>query len=115
MSTEAVSLVERQFDAYNAHDLEAFIACYAEDVQIFRLPVREPALAGRRALAEFYASQRFNLPELRADIVNRIALGNKVIDHEAVRGLSPGETVELVAVYEIAEGLISTVWFHYPK
>lgn len=115
MSMGAVSLVERQLDAYNAHDLVAFIGCYAEDVKIFRLPAKEPAMAGRLALAQFYATQRFNLPELHADIVNRIVLGNKVIDHEAIRGLNPGEVVEVVAVYEIAEGLISTVWFHYPK
>lgn len=114
MSSAEVELVEKQLAAYNAHDLGAFIACYAENVEMFRLPAKEPVLTGQRALTEFYRTQRFNLPELHADIVSRITLGNKIIDHEAIRGLQPGEVVEIVAVYEIRDGLIQTVWFHSP-
>lgn len=114
MSAVEVDVVERQLAAYNAHDLAAFISCYAEAVSIYRLPALEATLTGRHALSEFYRTQRFNLPGLHANIVTRITLGNKVIDHEEIHGLKPNEVVEVVAVYEIRDALIQAVWFHSP-
>ena len=105
----AVDVVQRQLDAYNAHDLAAFVATYAEDIQLWRPPVATPAIVGRSQLAEFYATQRFCLPGLKADLVGRMAVGNKVIDHERISGLSAVAT-EVVAVYEVTEGLIGRVW-----
>ncbi len=60
------------------------VARYSETITIFRMPSTEPIVSGKVALAAFYSMQRFNLPGLRAEIVNRIVLGNKVIDHERV-------------------------------
>lgn len=114
MAETPEQLVQRQLEAYNARDLEAFVATYAEEVKAYRMPSREPSISGRAALAEFYGSQRFNIPELHADIVKRIVLGNKVIDHERVRGIQP-HPVEVVAVYEVSGGLIRTVWFFAPE
>jgi hypothetical protein len=34
----AAGPVQRQLDAYNARDLERFVAEYAEDVRVFRPP-----------------------------------------------------------------------------
>ena len=106
--------VQRQLEAYNAHDLERFVAEYSDDVRLFRLPATEPVLIGKAALAEFYAANRFNLPKLRAEVINRMILGNKVVDHERITGL--GEAVrEAVAVYEVVNGSIRTVWFFGPE
>ena len=107
---DPVDLVQRQLEAYNARDLEAFVATYSETIKVFRMPAAEPAIAGKAQLSEIYATQRFNLPGLRAEIVNRIALGNKVIDHERVWGVH-ARPVEVVAVYEVSGGLIQNVWF----
>ena len=85
MTAEAV--VQRQLDAYNARDLAAFVACYHDDVRVFRPPAPEPAIVGKSALTEFYRTQRFNLPALHAQVVNRIALGSRVIDHERISGV----------------------------
>jgi len=109
----SVEVVQRQLEAYNRHDLEAFVATYGDGVQLFRMPATAPALTGRAQLAEFYAANRFNLPRLHAEVVNRIVLGNKVIDHERITGLQ-AEPVEAVAVYEVADDLIQRVWFFYP-
>ena len=110
MTPEA--LVQAQLDAYNAHDLQAFVACYSDDILVYRPPVAQPALAGKAAFADFYATQRFNLPGLHAQVLNRMVLGNKVIDHERISGLGDAP-LEAAAVYEITCGLISTVWFYY--
>lgn len=112
-SSTAVAVVQRQVEAYNRRDLEAFAATYREDVQIFRMPSTTPVMSGRSALREFYAGQRFNLPALHAEIVQRIVIGNKVIDHERVTGVGP-LPFEAVAVYEVIDGAIATVWFFYP-
>jgi hypothetical protein len=105
-----VEAVQEQLEAYNARDLARFLAVYAEDVTVYRLPAAEPAMRGREQLAAFYASQRFNLPGLHADVMNRMAFGNKVIDHERVRGVR-AEPFEVAAIYEVLDGLIRTAWF----
>jgi hypothetical protein len=105
-----VDAVQRQLDAYNDRDLERFVAEYSDAIQVFRPPSKEPAISGKAALAAYYAANRFNLPGLRADLVNRIVLGNRVIDHERIWGVRD-EPFEVAAVYEVADGKIQTVWF----
>ena len=101
---------QRQLDAYNARDIERFIAEYTEDVAAYRHPNPEPFLAGKAAFAEHYRKNRFVLPELHAELVNRMVLGNKVIDHERVLGIGP-EPMEVAAIYEVTPSGISKVWF----
>ena len=103
--------VQHQLDAYNARDLARFTAAYAEDVLLFRPPAAEPILAGKAAMAAYYATHRFHLPGLHAALVNRMVVGNKVIDHERISGLGDRE-VEAAVVFEVNhEELISKVWF----
>lgn len=108
-----VETVQRQVDAYNRRDLPAFVAAYSDGIRVYRMPIDEPALVGKAAFAEFYRTQRFNLPGLHAEILQRIEMGNKVIDHERISGLGEQPT-EAVAVYEVVDGLIERVWFYYP-
>ena len=108
---DPVSLAQRQLDAYNDRDLDRFLACYSEDIRVYRMPSSEPAIVGKGAFADFYRTKRFNQPALKAELLGRIAFGNKVIDHERITGL--GDTIEAAAVYEANGGLITTVWFYY--
>jgi hypothetical protein len=113
MMKNAVDIVEEQLQAYNARDLDRFAATYADDIRIYRMPATEPAMTGQAQLRETYR-KRFSSPGLHAQIVNRIAIGNKVIDHERVVGIKD-TAIEAVAVYEVAGGLIRAVWFFYPE
>jgi hypothetical protein len=108
----AVDVVQEQLEAYNARDLDRFAATYGEHIRIYRLPATEPAISGQAQLREVYRT-RFASPGLHAEIVARIEIGNKVIDHERVVGIRD-TPVEAVAVYEVVDGLIRTVWFFYP-
>jgi hypothetical protein len=112
MSTpfDPAAFAQRQLDAYNARNLERFVAEYTDDVVVFRLPAVEPIMQGKQNLAEHYAKNRFNLPELHAKLVNRMVFGNKVIDQEYVTGV-PGAPLEVAAIYEVTAGGISKVWF----
>jgi len=105
-------VVQRQLEAYNARDLERFVAAYGDGIRVFRLPSTQPALTGKAAFTEFYRG-RFSVPALHAEILARIVLGNKVIDHERIQRIKE-HPIEAVAVYEVAEDLIQTVWFFYP-
>jgi hypothetical protein len=105
------AVVQEQLDAYNARDLARFVAVYSDEVRVYRLPGREPTLVGKAALAELYATQRFNLPGLHAELVNHMVFGNKVIDHERISGVRD-QPFEVAAVYEVVDGLIRTAWFY---
>lgn len=109
-----VDIVQSQVDAYNDRDLNRFVSAYAENILIYRMPSTEPAISGKVQLSEFYSTQRFNLPGLRAEIVNRIVLGNKVIDHERIWGIRDGP-IEVAAIYELVGGLIARAWFFAPE
>jgi hypothetical protein len=104
------SFVQRQLDAYNAHDLARFVAEYTEDVQVFRLPDPKPSIVGRQALSAHYRDNRFNLPDLHAALVKRMVFGDKVIDQEIVSGLPTG-TMHAAAIYQVTPDGISKVWF----
>src|SRR5258706_7264602 len=59
MNPEAV--VQFQLDAYNARDLDRFLAAYSDEARIFRPPDPAAFIVAKPALAEYYATQRFNL------------------------------------------------------
>ncbi len=108
-----VEIVQRQLDAYNRHDLDAFVACYSDAIRIYRIPAPDPSISGKAELARFYGTERFNRPGLHAEVLNRMVLGDKVIDHERIGGLR-NEPIEVVAVYAIVGGLIECGWFFAP-
>jgi hypothetical protein len=101
-------IVQRQLEAYNAHDLEAFVATYAEDATIFRMPASSPTMAAHAAIAQVYA-KAFAQPGRHAEILSRMTLGNKVVDHERVTS-DGAPTMEAVAVYEVHGERIASVW-----
>lgn len=105
----ASMVVQRQLVAYNAHDIEAFVATYSDDVEIYRMPATTPTTSGKPELRKFYQNSRFNLPKLHAEILNRSVIGNKVVDHERITGLRD-EPFETVVAYLVHDGLIQKVW-----
>lgn len=105
------TVVQKQLEAYNAHDLETLIACYAEDACLFEHPATRLA-SGSDQLRERFAL-RFEEPNLQARLINRIAMGNFVVDHEQVTRTFPEGTgtVELIATYEVLNNSIINAWF----
>jgi hypothetical protein len=71
-------------------------------------PLARQCFEGKEAFAAFYRDQRFIHADLHAELVNRIVLGNKVFDHELIHGVL-AEPIEMVAVFEVEDGLIHTV------
>jgi hypothetical protein len=105
------AIVAAQLEAYNARDLDAFLATYAEDAELFEHPSKLLA-SGMAQLRERYAT-RFADPTLHAVVLKRIVVGNFVIDHERVSRMFPEGpgTMDAVATYEVQGERIVRVWF----
>ena len=108
--SDAATLAQRQLDAYNAHDLEGFVACYAEDVVVRRLVDNAERLRGRDALRAAYAPM-FAEGRVHATVVQRVVVGPVAVDEEEVSGHPAGEGLRVIAQYEVRGGLITQVWF----
>jgi hypothetical protein len=107
--TDPAQVVNAQFAAYNAHDLESFAACYAENVSMVDLSGRSPAIQGMPALRKAFAYLSRNRNAPGVEIVNRIVNGPMVVDQE--RPLGPTHQPDVIAVYEVHDGKILNVWF----
>jgi hypothetical protein len=107
-SAEAV--VQKQLDAYNAHDIRAFMATYASDAEIYEFPAKL-LMKGAAQIEDFYTNKRFNDPRLHATIAKRIVMGDAVVDHEQIVLTfpeGPGR-LEAIAIYEVQAGKIAKV------
>jgi hypothetical protein len=110
---DTTALAARQLDAYNNHDLEAFCACFAEDVEAFALPSMEPLFTGRAELRARYGPY-FEEKRPQARLVRpRLSLGTIAIDAEAVT-MTDGKAVEAIALYHVDAGLIRRFWLIKP-
>jgi hypothetical protein len=105
------TLVQQQLDAYNARDIDALMATYADDVQVFEHPATRLA-ANAQELRE-RQMLRLQEPNLHAKLLNRIVSGNLVIDHELVTRTFPEGTgtLEMVAMYQVENDKIIKAWF----
>ena len=110
---DPVSVVQRQLDAYNARDIDALMATYADDIEQFDFP--NTPLAVGAAAVRARQSVRLQEPDLYARLLGRTAMGNLVIDHEIVtRNFPEGfGTVELIAMYEVQGDRIQRAWFKF--
>ena len=107
-STAPELVVQRQLDAYNARDIDALLATYAPGARQFEHPGK--LLATGAAEMRERMAQRFQEPNLHARLLQRVVMGNIVIDHEEVTRTFPEGTgwVDMVAIYEVADGKIQS-------
>ncbi len=98
-------------DAYNAQDLDAYCGFFTDDVVVADVG-GSANLEGNAAYRERYAGAFAKFPKNKAVLVNRIVLGNTVIDHERVdRGDGTTPTFEVAAIYTFRDGKIARVDF----
>jgi len=111
-SNDPAQVVQAQVDAYNAHDIDAFAACYAENATLTDLSNKRPVVKGVPALKGTYAFLAKMPKEFHVEIVQRVVNGPIVIDKERVVGLPAGKApFEAMAVYEVRDGKIVNAWF----
>ena len=108
MSNTAVA--QAQLDAYNAQDLEKYVTYFTQDCVVSGLN-GTPTETSRDAVKVRYAKAFAQFPQNKAELKNRITVGNTVVDHERVIRSPGGEEFEIIAIYTFRDGLIARVDF----
>jgi hypothetical protein len=103
-------IAQKQLDAYNAQDLDTYVSFFAQDCIVSGLN-GAPTETTRDAIKARYAKAFAQFPQNKADLLNRIVVGNTVVDHELVIRSPGGEQFEIIAIYSFRDGLISRVDF----
>jgi uncharacterized protein (TIGR02246 family) len=103
-------IAQKQLDAYNAQDLEKYVTYFTEDCIVSGLN-GTPTETSRDAIKARYAKAFATFPQNKAELKNRIVVGNTVIDHELVIRAPGGEQFEIIAIYTFRDGLIARVDF----
>lgn len=101
-------LVQRQLNAYNFRNIDAFLATYADDVEVYNYP-NTLKYKGKEQMRKIYATLFDETPNLHCELVGRITQGTVVIDKEKVQ--FGKNSVEATAIYHIENRKISKVYF----
>lgn len=106
-----LAVVQAQLDAYNAKNIDALLATYAEDAQQFVLHGERLAQGHAEMRPRFLA--RFAEPDLHARLLSRTVVANVVVDCELItRNFPEGlGTLEMLCVYEVSNGRIQRASF----
>lgn len=107
-----VTVIQQQLDAYNAKDIEGWLATYAKDAEQYMLHGARLARGHEEMRTRMLS--RFAEPDLHARLLNRTVMGNVVVDLEVItRNFPEGRgTVEMLCVYEVNDdGLIDKASF----
>ena len=111
-SADPVPVVQAQVEAYNAHDVDAFASCYANNARLHDLSGKRPVITGLDALKKTYAFLAKVPKDYHVEIVQRTVTGPTVVDHERVMGLPADKgRPDAIAIYEVRDGKIQNVWF----
>lgn len=110
MQSENLAIAQGQLDAYNAQDLDAHAAFYADNLVVSNLN-EATNLEGIAAYKERMGGVFSQFPENRVELLNRMVASNKVVDHEKVIRAPGAEPFEVIVIYTIEAGKISRADF----
>jgi len=104
-------VVQRQLEAYNRRDIDAWLETYRSDAEQFELHGALLARGHDEMRARMLV--RFQEPDLHAALLSRVVVGDFVIDHERItRTFADGRgAVEMLCIYEVKNGHISKASF----
>jgi imidazolonepropionase-like amidohydrolase len=109
LKATAEVLAQQQLNAYNARDIDAFVAPYSDSVELYQFPNKLIG-KGKKQMYDDYKGMFERVKDLHCHLVNRIVQGNIVIDHESVTGFGP-TPFKAIAIYTIEKGKIQKVHF----
>jgi len=89
-------LAQRQLNAYNLRNIDAFLEPYADDVEIYSHP-NKLLYSGKEKMRKQYSNMFEKTPNLHCELKERIVQGNIVIDKERVQFGT--KIIEAVAIY----------------
>jgi hypothetical protein len=102
--------VERQIELFNAHDLEGFLALFADDLEVGQVPAKAAVPYGKARLRELYEGRFKANPDLRASAEAQMISGDFVIQKETIKGRAGKEPLKTVTIYQVKAGKIVRMW-----
>jgi len=111
LPTSPAELIQRQLEAYNARNMDAWLATYAPQARQYLYPATLVAEGHEQIRARMRA--RFAEPNLHARLLQRHVMGKMVIDVEIITRTfpeGPGR-LQMAAIYEVEDGLIQSAVF----
>ena len=106
------AVVQRQLEAYNARDIDALLAVYADDAQAFEHPSTLLASGSAQLRDRFMARLTVGYPDHDAVRAYREGDNHIVVDHEKVTRTFPEGpgSLELLMIYDVQKGRIAKAW-----
>jgi steroid delta-isomerase-like uncharacterized protein len=93
---EIRELLQRETDAWNAHDPDAVAACYAEDAEVVDVTMPEP-MRGREGIRAYVSGYVTAFPDLRLESGEPIIDGNRIAEEWKATGTHNGELMGMPA------------------
>jgi diamine N-acetyltransferase len=109
MFKSAEQVVAANLAAYNARDLEGFMACFTPGIEVWDQQSDALILQGEEQVRGMYATLFANSPCLHSQVLHRSIVGPVVIDHEIVTGREGGD-LEILITYRVVAGKIARLW-----
>jgi len=101
-------IVNRHIDLFNERDLDAYMACFSEDVTMNNFPNKQQ-LKGQVAMRESYAEFYKNVPQVSVEVISEMAVGNYVVYEEMdIRGTKKRRQA---TIFDVADGKIASMTF----
>ena len=107
INASPLDVVNQRMDFYNHHNFEKFIRLYSDSVKVYTYPDKFLA-SGKENLASIF-KPKFSSKSIQVKIVTQIINGNYVINQEIVT--ENGMDTKYVSIYEVRDGLITSVRF----
>lgn len=108
-SLAAEAVVQKQLEAYNARDIDAFMALMADDCVAKDAVTGAIMAQGHEQLRVRYGN-RFKTA-VYSELLGRLCLGDVVVDREIISGLPDGAVADCLATYHCKAGRITRMEF----
>lgn len=103
-----MQVVQAHIDAFNKHDIDAFLTHISEDIMI-EDGRGALILMGRHAFAPIIGGMLIEHPDLRIELLDRMALGQWVVDESIMMGRVDGSSTHTITIYRVFNGEITTM------
>ncbi len=104
-------LADTQLKGYNEGDIDMFMEPYSDTVKVFNKDGKM-MYQGADIMRQNYDGMFKRYPKLYCNLLNRIAVGNTVIEHEDVSLGDPNASnIKAIVMYKVSDGKIQEVHF----
>jgi hypothetical protein len=100
-----IETIDKLVDAYNSGNARTFADLFEENAIAYEHP-NQIAQTGREEIYRRYIDVFAQFPQNHSEVLHRIVIKNRIIDHERVSRSPQSEPFEVVAIYEMGNVLI---------